>query len=282
MIKAKIEDRGQEDFLKSLPDDSKDVYLLSGGQVRLTLVSATHIVNQMKANQRTGLLETYVLGQAYIAGLLLTSTIKGDDRVQLTIECGGPIKGISVEAWAAGAVRGYLMENPIHLSTPLKSLDTSLLFGPGFLTVSRVLEGSKEPVSGTVMLQYGNIAKDLAVYFDESEQTPTLFYISLFSRKAEHLGDLGEAISRGQGGDDYIAANFADYGAQKLSSSFVAFSCPCTREHFQSYLAKLPAKEKEEILAGAFPLVLECFNCGTTYSFTRQEVESLFDTEDRK
>lgn len=311
MIKAKIEDRVQEDFLKSLPDDSKDVYLLSGGQVRLTLVSATHIVNQMKANQRTGLLETYVLGQAYIAGLLLTSTIKGDDRVQLTIECGGPIKGISVEAWAVGAVRGYLMENPIRLSTPLKSLDTSLLFGPGFLTVSRVLEGSKEPVSGTVMLQYGNIAKDLAVYFDESEQTPTLFYISLsfdreghvkgagglfiqampgctdevlesLSRKAEHLGDLGEAISRGQGGDDYIAANFADYGAQKLSSSFVAFSCPCTREHFQSYLAKLPAKEKEEILAGAFPLVLECFNCGTTYSFTRQEVESLFDTEDRK
>ena len=189
MIKTPIEGEELRAHLAGLADDSKDIFLLSQGQVRLTLVSATHVVNQMKANHRLGLLETYVLGQAYIAGLLLTSTIKGDDRIQMSIECGGPIKGISVEAWACGAVRGYLLENPIHLDSPLMSLDTSMLFGPGFITISKVLEGSREPVSGTVMLQYGNIAKDLAVYFDESEQTPTLFYLSLhFDRSGNVMG----------------------------------------------------------------------------------------------
>lgn len=308
MTKTPIEGEELRAQLAALADDSKDIFLLADGQVRLTLVSATHVVNQMKANHRLGLLETYVLGQAYIAGLLLTSTIKGDDRIQLSIECGGPIRGISVEAWACGAVRGYLLENPIPLDKPLASLDTSMLFGPGFLTVSKVLEGSREPVSGTVMLQYGNIAKDLAVYFDESEQTPTLFYLSLhFDRngnvmgagglfiqampgcsrevlealadKTTSLADLGRSMAEGRSIKEYVEAQFADFAPQELGSSFVAFSCPCTREHFQHYLAGLPQKEKDEILSGPFPLDLECFNCGTSYRFMKSDVETLFGKE---
>ncbi len=308
MIKSLIDSEELRKHLAGLEDDSKDVFLLSGGQVRLTCVSATHIVNQMKANHRTGLLETYVLGQAYIAGLLLSSTIKGDDRVLLQIECGGPIKGLSIEAWAIGAVRGYLLENPIKLDKPLESLDTSPLFGPGFLSVSRILEGAKEPVTGTIMMQYGNIAKDLALYFQESEQTATLFYIcphfdrsgnvtgagGLFiqampgcseelltklQEKASSLSDLGKAISEGMTNKEYVEKEFADFGVEHLSSSFVAFSCPCTRQHFLDYLAKLPANEKQGILAGSFPLELECFNCGTIYSFSRDELEEVFKQE---
>ena len=308
MVKSPIENKELKTLLDSLPDDSRDIFLLAGGKVRMTLVSATHTVNQMKANHRTGLLETYVLGQAYIAGLLLTSCVKGDDRIQMTIECGGPIKGISIESWAVGAVRGYLVENPIRLDKPLETLDTSMLFGPGFLTVSKVLEGSREPVSGTVMLQYGNIAKDLAVYFDESEQTPTLFYLSLhFDRngnvmgagglfiqampgcsrevlealadKTTSLADLGRSMAEGRSIKEYVEAQFADFAPQELGSSFVAFSCPCTREHFQHYLAGLPQKEKDEILSGPFPLDLECFNCGTSYRFMKSDVETLFGKE---
>ena len=308
MIKTKNDNASLATFLESLPDDSKDVFLLSDGQVRLTAVSATHIVNQMKLNHRLGLVETYILGQAYIAGLLLSSTVKGNDRVQLSIECGGPVKGISVEAWACGAVRGYLLQNPIILDKPLDTLDTSMLFGPGFLTVTRMLEGSREPVSGTVMMQYGNIAKDLAVYFDESEQTPTLFYISLhfdregnctgagglfiqampecskdllerLSQQCTHLPSLGKAVSEKTSADDYVSAQFSDFGVTKLASSFVAFSCPCTKESFQHYLANLNESEKNEILKGTFPLNLECFNCGTVYSFTKEETERLFSKE---
>lgn len=308
MIKTKIENQELLKHLEMVCEDSKDVFLLHDGEARLTVINATHLVNQMRANHRLGLLETYVLGQAYIAGLLLSSTVKGNDRVQLMIECGGPIKGISVEAWAAGAVRGYLLENPIKLSKPLESLDTSPLFGPGFITVSKILEGSKEPVSGTVMLQYGNIAKDLALYFNESEQTPTLFYISIhfdrsgnvtgagglfiqampqcsstlldrLSEKAGHFTNLGEALSRGIKGKDYVDAEFHDYKPQHLANSFVAFSCPCSKKGFEDYLANLPQKEKDEILSGTFPLDLECFNCGTIYSFTKSETEALFKKE---
>lgn len=310
MIKTPIENKEVLSQLEKLEDDEKDIFLLANGSVRITAVSATHIVNQMRANHRLGLLETYVLGQAYIAGLLLTSTIKGNDRIQLNIECGGPIKGISVEAWAVGAVRGYLLENPIPLKEPLKSLDTSPLFGPGFITVTKILEGSKEPVSGTVMMQHGNIAEDLALYFQESEQTPTLFYISIcFDRngnvtgagglfiqalpgcsdetleklqeKAKRLPSLGQAIDKGMKLRKYIEEEFADFDVQFLDDRFVAFSCPCTREHFINYLARLPENEKKAILAGHFPLTLECFNCASLYTFEKEEVERLFEEKNQ-
>ena len=143
MIKTKIENQELLKHLETVCEDSKDVFLLQEGEVRLTAVNATHLVNQMKANHRLGLLETYVLGQAYIAGLLLSSTVKGNDRVQLMIECGGPIKGISVEAWAVGAVRGYLLENPIKLSKPLESLDTSPLSDPASSRSAKYLKAAR-------------------------------------------------------------------------------------------------------------------------------------------
>lgn len=262
MIKTKIEDKELLNHIASLPEDGRDVFLLSDGQVRVTAISATETINQMRANHKTGLLESYVLGQAYIAGLLLTSMVKGNDRIQLQIECGGPIKGISIESWACGAVRGYLLENPIKLSKPLTTLDTSLLYGPGFITISRILEGSKEPVSGTCMMQTGNLANDLALFFNESEQTPTLFYISLdFDRNGRIVGagglfiqalpgcsdevleklqehckslpSLGRAISEKVEISSYITSNFAQFSPRLLETSHIGFSCPCSREHFE-------------------------------------------------
>ena len=185
-----------------------------------------------------------------------------------------------------------------------------MLYGPGFITISRILEGSKEPVSGTCMMQTGNLANDLALFFNESEQTPTLFYISLdFDRNGRIVGagglfiqalpgcsdevleklqehckslpSLGRAISEKVEISSYITSNFAQFSPRLLETSHIGFSCPCSREHFEGYLAKLPQKEKEEILKGTFPLELECFNCGSVYSFTKSELEALFEKENK-
>ncbi len=311
MLKTPILDKDLKEHLSAITEDGRDIFLIADDQVRVTAANCTLLVNQMRANHRTGLLESYVLGQAYVAGILLSSCVKGDDRIQLQIECGGPIKGISVESWACGAVRGYLLNNPIPLEKPLTTLDTSDLFGPGFLSVSKILEGSKEPVTGTVMITYGSIAKDLALYFTESEQTPTLIYISLkYDEKGNIVGagglfiqalpgcddkvleslqnmssslpNLGLALSRGESTEEYVLSTFAGFAPRKLAHSPVGFSCPCNKEGFRRYLTTLPQKEKEEIIKGSFPLNLECFNCGSIYSFEKSEVETLFDKEEKK
>lgn len=305
MQKATINDKELLEHLDTIEKDGRESFVIADESVRITAVNATRIVNEMRANFNLGLVETYVLGQGYIAGALLASTVKGNDRIQLTIECGGPIKGMNIESWACGAVRGYLVNNPIPLSKPLTSLDTTFLYGPGFLSISKILEGSKVPFTGQIMMEYGNLANDLALYFKQSEQTPTLFYLSIkfdgrgrvigagglfiqalpgckdevlsqLQEKSKSLKNLGLAIANGESIKDYVAESFSEFGAKHLEHSPIGFSCPCSRDHFRGYLENLPANEKKEILGGAFPLVLECFNCGTLYKFEKSEVDALF------
>lgn len=305
MILQPITDNELKEHIASLPIDGREVFLMADGTVRVSAVQATGMINQMRANHGLGIMETYILGQAYIAGALLASTVKGNDRVQLQVECGGPVKGLSVESWASGAVRGYLVNNPIPITKPVESFDTSMLYGPGFLSITKILEGSKTPFTGQIMMEYGNLANDLALYFRQSEQTPTLFCLSIkFDRqgrvwgagglfiqalpgcadstlsalqdRASSLKGLGSAIADGGSIREYAETTFADYGIKHEAHFPVGFSCPCSRENFRTYLANMPENEKEAISEGSFPLVLECFNCGTDYSFEKQEIDEIF------
>ena len=179
MIKKTIEDRDLLRHLDEIPEDGRQVVLLADGQIRLTGLGGTTMVNQMRANFNLGMLETYVLGQAYVAAGLMASSVKGNDRIQLNVECGGPIGGIYVESWACGAVRGFLKNNPIKIEKPLEGKDISLLYGPGFISVTKLLEGNRTPFTGQTMMQYGDLARDLALYYNESEQTPTMFSLGV-------------------------------------------------------------------------------------------------------
>lgn len=306
MIKKQIEDQELVKHLNNLPEDGRQVMMLSDGQIRLTGLSGTTMVNQMRANHNLGILETLVLGQAYIASGLMASSVKGNDRIQLNVECGGPIGGITTEAWACGAVRGYLKNNPIKLDKPLESRDLSMLFGPGFISVSRILEGSKTPFTGQIMMEYGDLAKDLALYYHESEQTPTMFSLGIhfdsigrvigagglfiqampgckqeildsLDDKTKTLPSVGKALSTGMSIKDYCLENFKEYDVKDLGSTILGFSCPCDRKNYATFLSRLPENEKKAILKeNKWPLVLECFNCSSKYEFTKEETEELF------
>ena len=308
MIKEKIYDKELMDHISSLKDDKREVFLIADGEVRVSAVSATRMVNEMRANHKTGLLETYMLGQGYIAGALLSSEVKGNDRIRLEIECGGPVKGMSIESWACGAVRGYLLCNPIPLEHELKSLDTNEIYGPGFLTVTKILEGSKTPFSGQIMMEYGHLAQDLALYYKQSQETPSLFALSVhfdkmgrvwgaggifmqalpgcgedvlesLQQKASTMTDIGTFLSEGGTLKEYMEKEFSSFGVMSLDSSPIGFSCPCSKKGFEGYLKNLPEGEKKEILKGESPLVLQCFNCGTEYKFEKSELETLFTEE---
>lgn len=304
MIKKEIKEKYLVEHLSKLDKDTRDVFLLEDNKFRATIISSTHMLNQMRANHELGVVESLILGQAYIASGLLSAIVKGNDRIQLTVECGGPIEGIYTEGWANGTVRGYLKNNPIELKKPLTSFDTSDLYGPGFLTISKLIEGNKAPFTGQTMLQSGNLAQDLAVYFSESEQTPSLFNLSIdfdkegrivgagglfiqalpdcsdedlekMQKKASNLPSLAKNITNNVSPKEYIIANFPN--ANHLANEKVEFFCPCTKENFSKHLMGLPKNEKEAILNESdFPLTLTCFNCNSHYPFSKDEIKTLF------
>ncbi len=291
--------------------DNMTIFLLEKGRYRGAILDATVMVQKMRDSHNTGILETFALGETYIAAGLLTSMLKGNDRLGIVFECGGPIKGINVEVTAAGHVRGFLKNNPFPLEKIPDSMDLSMLFGPGFLSVIKYPEDSKQPFSGQVMIQYGRIAKDLAYYYTTSENLPTAFNLSVkFNRDGSLLGaggvfiqkmpdeesaednseaeriqdalvgmtSIGLSLSDGKTLQEIISNSFGDFFPNVIGTRNIEFKCSCNRELFSNYLNGLKEEDKKEIFEnGPYPVTTVCHNCNTSYEFNKHELKKIFN-----
>ena len=306
MEKRAIPGEDVKDRLKAAARDRVHRFLLSGGDVRGALVNGTHLVREMRVNHALGLLETLILGHAYMGALLVSASLKGRDRVVLRIDCSGPVGGLVVEANAMGEVRGYLRKTPIPLERPLEDFNLSPFFGAGFISLTRYLEDAKHPFTGQVALKHGNLAQDLAHYYLTSEQIPTAFNLSIkFAATGEVAGagglflqvmpdadedmagtledivyglpSLGEVCSGREDLDHFLQSHFAALDPVILDKPRVAFFCPCRREEVGRLLQAIPAEELKDICDnGPFPVELRCHHCNTTYDFNREELEAIY------
>lgn len=189
MIKEEIKDEELLKHLQSIHRDEMTVFVMADGRVRGAFLNGTRLVNQMRANQHLGILETLVLGQGELCAALMIPMMKGQERISLHYESNGPAVGFGVEADSRGFVRGHLLQNPIPVDKPLENWNLAPFFGEGTLTVRRMGEGMKAPQVGMTEIIHKNIAKDLTHYFAQSEQIHTAFNTSIqFDRQGRVIG----------------------------------------------------------------------------------------------
>jgi len=181
MIKADIQDQELVSHLNNLPKDDMVVFVMAQGRIRGAVFNGTHFVNQMRAQHNTGILETYILGQASLSGaLLIPACMKGREHINWHYEAEqSPAKGFCVDVDSTGWVRSYLLNDHIPIEKPLESWDmTPFLGGEGFMTIQKMHPGDKYPSNSSVNTT-GNIADDLVFYFDRSEQIKTALTTSI-------------------------------------------------------------------------------------------------------
>ncbi len=306
MIIAAIGDPDLEARIASLPPDGATIFTLGAGSLRGALLHGTRLVNRARANHGLGPLETLMLGRACLLAGLFSTTIKGSDRMALRVDGDGPAAGLSVEARADGAVRGYLFRNPIPLDGAPGGVELfPALFGTGALTMTRWIEGRNHPFSGTVALGGTGLAEDLAKYYLESEQTPTAFDAGIqFDRSGRAVGagalflqalpgaedrtlaraeaamaglpPLGLWFAEGGTRDGFLSTLLGALEPERLGEKEPRFDCPCSREGFAAFLL---AGERE-ILAdlaakGPWPAEISCHNCGSVYRFGKDELAAM-------
>lgn len=307
MIKKQLPAESLKERLLASAKDHLYNFLLADGAVRGAVLHGTHMVNEMRANHELGILETLVLGRAYLGVALMSANIKGIESVSLKIECSGPIKGLTVEANTFGEVRGFLKNVPIPMDKPMENFDLSPFFGAGFLSVIRNMANAKQPFTSKIALQYGNIAQDLANYYLTSEQIPTAFNLGikydpegevtgaggLFLQAmpganetlAAELGELvrqfpslGEAFADGQDPKALIQAVFKKYTPRFLADKRIEFMCHCSSERLRRILNMLPIDQLQDICnKGPFPLEMRCHFCNTRYHFSKEAMQNIFD-----
>ncbi|MBU1055615.1 MAG: Hsp33 family molecular chaperone HslO [Proteobacteria bacterium] len=304
MIKKQLNDSVKNGF-KEKSKDKIHRFLLANGSIRGAFIYGTRMIKEMRANFDLGILETLVLGQAYLGCGLLSSNLKGNDRIALKIDCSGPIKGISVETNAYGEIRGYLKQTPIPIDKPLEDFNISPFLGAGLLTVTKYLEDAKQPYAGHIALLYGSIAKDLANYFYSSEQIPSVFNLSVkFDTQGEVVGagglflqlmpnasddlaknlesiindlpSIGILIEEGKEPDNIICESFKKLNPKILDDYRIEFFCRCNEKLMLHYISMFDKNEKKDILEnGPFPLQITCHNCNSLYEFSKKDLEKL-------
>jgi molecular chaperone Hsp33 len=303
--KKKIYGATLKEQLLASTRDKLHSFVMAEGKLRGAVVNGTRMVNEMRWNHELGVLETLVLGHAYLAAALLSANLKGNDRLGIAVDCSGPIKGLSVEANAFGEVRGYLKQVPIPVTKPLDSFNLTPFYGAGVLSVTKYLEGAKHPFEGKIALEYGTLAKDLASYYLQSEQIPTAFSLGiLFDTEGEvegagglflqampgahedvlkeletmleALSSMGKVVNSADDPLDWINQTFREFHPKQLGRRGIEFMCHCNASRIRNMLAVLDMDELLDISKnGPFPVEIRCHNCNTKYAFDQAEVQGV-------
>ena len=284
-------------------------FLLAEKSVRGVILDGTTLVQEMRTRHGIGILETLILGQAVQVTALIASSLKGHDEVGLRIDCSGPVKGLVAEATACGTVRGYLKQVPIPLTVPLQSFDErdnlTPLWGKGFLTITRYLEEGRQPFSGNVALQSGDIASEVALYYRLSEQIPTAIHLSIFfdihgrvagagglllqampgasdkifttlEQKTQALPSLGKALAEGQQMWPWLTEQFAPFSPEMLEEHPVHFRCRCNDKRMRLLLLHLPLADLKEMHDnGPYPVQVKCHFCNEQYLFEQKALADI-------
>ncbi|MBN1523356.1 MAG: Hsp33 family molecular chaperone HslO [Spirochaetales bacterium] len=305
MEKRKIYGNTIKERLLASKRDKMHQFLLADGQIRGVIVHGTKLVNEMRTNHELGILETMMLGYGYLGTLLLSSSLKGEERVVLELSCDGALKGMSVEANTFGEVRGSLKVKNIPVHAPLETYDLSPFIGTGILSVTKFLHDRKQPFSGKVEFTSGSFAYNLAMYSLESEQIPSSYSLSVcFDSEASVTGaggllvqampgadpgvitgmesivnelpPIGKEFSESVSAEGFVLQNFAMFDPQFIAERRIVFYCHCSRERFYRFLSCLDRHELSDIAEnGPFPVVLTCHNCNTNYKFAQNEITLL-------
>lgn len=278
------------------------------GSARILVIDAKEIVQGAIDVHHTAPTASAALGRLLTAASMIGSMSgERENTVTLGINADGVTGKLIAVADYYGNVKGYV-ENP-SADVPRKSngkLDVGAAVGGGYLYMVRE-SGEGEPHVGTVALRSGEIAEDVAAYFAESEQIPTVCALGvLISPDGNCLAaggvlvqllpfadeDTVSLIERNSASLTRISALFADGKTlteiadialegipyDPFDTISVEYLCDCTHERFLRGIKTLGEAEilrmldEEEKDTGERALKVDCRFCGKKYEYGEAEL----------
>ena len=278
------------------------------GFVKITAVATTEITRRAREIHHTTAVATAALGRVLTATSMIGNMQKIEEgSVTLIIKGGGPLGTLLATADPEGNVRGYVENPQVALVEKYQGkLDVGAAVGQeGTLTLIRDLH-MKEPYVGTVGLLGGEIAEDVAAYFVESEQVPTVcalgvllnrdqtvsvaggYLLQLLPGAPEQLidrleesvreaGNVSALMERGLGPREIIRQVLRDMEVELLEERPIGYKCYCSRERVESTLISLGERELREIIQEGKDISVGCQFCDREYTFPPQQVQQLLE-----
>ena len=248
---------------------------------------------------------TAALGRTLTAGCMMGSTMKGDsDALSIVFTGDGPLKNITVTAKADGSVKGYVGNPTASLpSAAGEKLKVGGIVGKGTLRVIHDI-ALRDPYSGVVEIQTGEIADDLAYYFTASDQVPSAvalgvlladdnsvreaggYIIQMMPGASDELAEeieqriaalpsVTEMLSQGERAEDILEKILGEYELNVLEHTPATFRCDCNRERTEKLLALMGPDELQKLIDEDEGAELACVFCNEKYAFSTDELRAI-------
>lgn len=252
-----------------------------GGRARAVVAETTNAVEELRRLHDPSPEVTAAVGRLATGALLLASTLEKvtarEPLLTVEVDGGGPAGRLVATASPAGWVRA-MAANPLATSNRRDDgkLDVSGVVGvDGQLIVTRD-PGVGEPYRGVVELVSGELAKDLAYYLSESEQSPAAVVLGVkcvregrvasaggllvqllpgvsdkeaiaLTDRIRSLGAVSSRLTRGQGPREWLAEIFPA-GCSIFGEVPARFFCGCSMERVERALKLLGLDEIRAVL----------------------------------
>ena len=187
--------------------DSLTRFVLEDSGVRGELVRLDSAWQHLRARHEYPPAVAQLLGEAAVAGALLASTIKINDRGEgaliMQMRGDGPVKLVVVEATGNRTLRGLaqwhearIAELALEVSPPTdepigdgagSSSPVRSLLGKGHAVMTIDPGAGKERYQGIAPLAEGGLAATIGEYFERSEQLPTRLWLAADDERASGL-----------------------------------------------------------------------------------------------
>lgn len=290
--------------LRHQPTSSRWVKCLATkGNIKGTAIQATELVSVLGGLHGLNDTSTVALGEATIAGLLLSSYCKLGERINLNIQGSGLIMQALVDAYPDGQLRSYVIERDAERAHITHGHGP---WGSGVLAVLRTKdEEGKQPYIGTVPLVTGHLAKDLTFYWLQSEQVQSAVGISVEIKKGKVLAAGGFMIQALPGAsieevqrvekqiqemgsfekllrDDanpiqLLSQIFQDIPFMKMEEKPLTFHCKCDWKRVERALSLIGEAELISMMEQEDPSIVKCDFCTFEYVITPDKIRMLLE-----
>ena len=278
------------------------------GSARILVINSKEMVNSVVSSHHTSPTGTAALGRLVTAASMIGTMLPEDkDGVTITFAGDGPAGKLIAVGDYFGNVKGYI-QNPL-VDVPKKSngkLDVGAAVGAGTLSFVKQV-GEVEPQIGMTEITSGEIAEDIASYFANSEQVPTLLSlgvlvdkdysclaaggvlvqllpfpddatVDLIERNASDLVNISRYFERGLTNEQIADIALRDVPYDIFDTLEVEYKCDCSRKRMHEKMLSLGKKElsnlfdEQEAEGKPRELTAICRFCNTEYTFTEKDL----------